>query len=124
MPGGWRLAVDAEYVDDQLFFEEFGEVAEDYNRDKTVATLTLQRNWEKLNLVGFARYIKDLEEDNDTTLQRLPEVSLGLSRYRLGETPLYLGFDSYATRFERDEGEEGERLAMRPALTASMKQGS
>jgi LPS-assembly protein len=124
LPGNWRLMADIEYTDNKLFFEEFGEVAEDYNRDKTVSTLMLGRNWQKLNLVGHARYIKDLETDNDATLQRLPELSLGLARYRLGDTPFYAGLESYATRFSRDEGEDGERLYLKPSLSAVFTPGS
>jgi LPS-assembly protein len=124
LPAGWRMNADVEYADDQLFFDEFGKTAEEYNRDKTVSTLMLQRNWQKLNLVSYARYIKDLENDNDATLQRLPELGLGLARYRLGDTPLYLGLESYATRFTRDEGEDGERLYLKPSLAAVFTPGS
>jgi LPS-assembly protein len=124
LPGGWRLNADAEYVDDQLFFDEFGKTAEEYNRDKTVSTVMLQRNWQKLNLVGHVRYIKDLENGNDTTLQRLPEIGLGLASYRLGDTPFYLGLESYATRFTRDQGEDGERLYLKPSLSAVFTPGA
>jgi LPS-assembly protein len=124
LAGDWRLMADIEYTDEKLFFEEFGEVAADYNRDKTVSTLMLSRNWQKLNLVGHARYIKDLESNNDTTLQRLPELGLGLPRYRLGDTPIYAGLESYATRFWSEEGEDGERLYLIPSLSASFKPGS
>jgi LPS-assembly protein len=124
LPGGWRLTADVEYTDDKLFFEEFGETAAEYNRDKTVSTLMLQRNWQKLNLVGYGRYVKDLEVDNFDSLQRLPEIGLGLARYRLGDTPLYVGLESYATHFSRDDGEDGERLFLKPSLSAVFKPGS
>ncbi len=124
LPGQWRLMADIEYTEDKLFFEEFGETAEEYSQDKTVSTLMLMRNWQKLNLVGYARYIKDLETNNNRTLQRLPEVGLNLSRSRLGDTPFYAGLESYATRFSRDEGEDGERLFLRPSLAAVFKPGS
>ncbi len=123
-PGGWSFLADVEYTDEKLFFEEFGELAADYNRDKTVSTLMLRRNWKKLNVNGFARYIKDLELDNDATLQTLPELGLGLPRYRLGDTAFYAGLESYATRFWRDKGERGERLYLRPSLSAVFKPGS
>jgi LPS-assembly protein len=84
----------------------------------------LRKNWQKLNLVGYARYIKDLETDNADTIQHLPELSLGLPRYRLGDTPVYAGLESYATRFWRDEGDDGERLYLRPSLSAVFKPGS
>jgi len=124
LAGGWRLMADAEYADDQLFFEEFGESSADYNRDKTVSTIMLQRNWQKLNLVGYSRYIKDLEGDTDETLQRLPELGFSVARYRLGNTPLYAGLESYATHFYRKQGEDGERLFLKPSVSAVFKPGS
>lgn len=124
LPADWRFLADIEYTNDQLFFEEFGESADQYNRDETVSTVMLQRSWQKLNLVGYARYLQDLDNSNDDTLQRLPEVGVGLARYRLGDAPLYVGLESYATRFSRREGEEGERLFLRPSLAATFKPGS
>jgi LPS-assembly protein len=124
LPAGWRLNADAEYADDQQFFDEFGKTAGEYNRDKTVSTVMVQRNWQKLNLVGYGRYIKDLENDNDQTVQRLPELGLELVRYRLGATPLYLELESYATRFVSDEADDGERLYVKPALEAVFTPGS
>lgn len=124
LPYDWHLTADVEYASEKRFFEEFGEVAEDYNRDKTVSTLMLRRNWQKLNLVGHARYIKDLEADSDGALQRLPELGLGLARYRLGDTPFYAGIESYATRFWQREGEDGDRLYLKPSLSAVFTPGS
>ncbi|MCW9078704.1 MAG: putative LPS assembly protein LptD, partial [Gammaproteobacteria bacterium] len=68
LPGGWTLTSDVEYTNKQEFFDEFGESADQYNRDLTVSTVILQRNWEKLNLLGYGRYLKSLEEDNDRSL--------------------------------------------------------
>ncbi|RLB62628.1 MAG: hypothetical protein DRH08_12170, partial [Deltaproteobacteria bacterium] len=124
LPDHWRLTADIEYTDKKRFFEDFGETAEDYNRDKTVSTLMVQRNWQKLNLVSHVRYIKDLENNNDESLQRLPEVGLALTRYRLGDTPFYAGLESYATSFQRDEGGDGERLYLKPSLSAVFTPGS
>ena len=124
LPGGVRLTVDAEYVDDVLFFDDFGEVADDYNQDKTLATLILQRNWNKLNLAGHLRYLEDLESDNDLTLQKLPELSVVVPRYRVGTTPLYLGLESYATRFSSEDAPDGERFSLRPSVSAVFTPGS
>ncbi len=124
LPGSWSLSADVEYTDDKLFFEEFGEIADDYNRDKTVSTVMLSRHWQKLNLVGHARYIKDLNDDSESTLQRLPELGLGLPRYRINDSPFYFGLESYATSFWREKGEDGERLYLRPSVSATFKPGS
>jgi len=124
LPGGVHLTADVHYADDRQFFQDFGEVAEDYNREKTLATVIAQRNWEKFNLAGHVRYLKDLETDNDNTLQKLPELSAAVPRYRLGSTPLYLGFESYATRFYSKAAEDGERLYLRPTVGAVFKPGT
>jgi len=124
LPGSVRLTADVEYVNRIEFFEDFGEAAEEYTRDHTVSTVMLQRNWEKLNLTGYARYIKDLEEDNDTTLQTLPELGLTVPRYLLGEGPLYTRTELLATNFSRREGEEGRRVYLRQGVGMTLKPGS
>ena len=124
LPGKVRLAADVEYVDRLEFFEDFGESADEYNRDHTVSTLLVQRNWEKLNLTGHARYIKDLEEDNDDTLQRLPELGIDVPLFQLDTVPLYTRTELRATNFERDAGEEGQRLYLRQGLGTVLKPGS
>ncbi|HKL25382.1 MAG TPA: LPS assembly protein LptD [Desulfuromonadales bacterium] len=124
LPGKVRLTADIEYVDDRLLFEDFGEAAEDYNREQTLATVIAQRNWGKFNLAGHLRYLKDLESDNDLTLQRLPELSATASRYRLWRTPLFFSFESFATRFRSDEAAEGERYSLRPSLGMVLNPGS
>jgi LPS-assembly protein len=124
LPGSIRLSADVEYVNRREFFEDFGEAPEEYNQDHTVSTVMLQRNWEKLNLTSYARYIKDLENDNDTTLQILPEFGLTVPQYRLDGGPLYTRTELLATNFSRDEGDEGQRLFLRQGLGMVLKPGS
>lgn len=123
LPGRVWLSVDAEYVEEQLFFENFGKVADEYNQDKTVTQAWLQRNWRTLNTVLRGRYVRDIENPKANPLQRLPELAVTLAPLRLGESPLYVGVDSSLTRFERDRGLEGERLFLRPALAAAFRVG-
>jgi LPS-assembly protein len=123
-PEKWRLTADVEYVEDKLFFEEFSDTAAEYSRDKTVSTIMLQRNWQRLNVVSYARYIQDLENDNFETVQRVPEVGLNLIRYRLGGTPIYVGVESYATHFWNEHGTDVDRLFLKPSLSAVITPGS
>jgi LPS-assembly protein len=124
LPGSIRLSADVEYVNRLEFFEDFGEAPEEYNQDHTVSTVMLQRNWDKLNLTGYARYIKDLENDNATTLQVLPEFGLTVPQYRLDSGPLYTRTELLATNFSRDEGDEGQRLYLRQGVGMVLKPGS
>ena len=121
LPGEVKLMADVEYVDDKDFFEDFGQEAADYNKSALISTIYAQRNWEKLNLIGQVKYIKDLEASNDLTLQRLPEVRLSLIRQRFKETPLFYGFDTSANYFWREEGNQGERVVLRPYLATVLK---
>lgn len=123
LPGRVRLAADVDYVEDIEFFEDFGNVAEEYARDHTVSTITLQRNWENLNLTILSEYIRDLENNNDYTLQRLPEVSLSMSRRRLGKSFLFLRMENLLTNFTRKEGVDGLRYYFNPELSAPFKPG-
>jgi LPS-assembly protein len=123
LPGEIRLAADVEYVSSRDYFEDFGEVAEEYNKDKAQSVVSASRNWEKLNLTGQVKYTKDLQQSNDLTLQRLPEVDLAAVRRRLGETPIFFRFDGASTYFWREEGIKGERLNLRPAVSALLQPG-
>lgn len=117
LPGQVRLSADVEYVNNRDYFAEFGEVAEEYNKDKTESVVAASRSWNKTSLTGQLKYLKDLTQNNDQTLQRLPELRLTSVRQRLGESSFYAGFDSSATYFWRRKGNTGERLNLRPTLS-------
>ncbi|NLC71062.1 MAG: LPS-assembly protein LptD [Desulfuromonadaceae bacterium] len=123
LPGRVRLVADVEYVDEKDFFEDFGQEAEEYNRETVESVIFAQRNWEKLNLGAQMKYIKDLRQSTDDIVQRLPEARFSLIRKRFGETPLFYGFDSSYNHFWRREGETGDRMLLRPYLAAVLKPG-
>lgn len=127
LPGGFRLTADVDYVEDIEYFEDFGDIAEEYTRDQAVSTLMLQRNWEHLNLTVLAQYIRDLDDDridNDTIPQRLPEIDLSVPLRRLGHSPFYVRADSVLTNFVREEGVDGQRVYVNPELKAVFRPGS
>ncbi|MBN1140733.1 MAG: LPS-assembly protein LptD [Deltaproteobacteria bacterium] len=123
LPGKVRLVADVEYVDEKDFFEDFGEEAEEYNRETVQSVVFAQRNWEKLNLGTQVKYIKDLEKSSDGIVQRLPEARLSLVRKRLWSTPFFFGFGTSYNHFWRDEGADGDRLLLRPFLAAVFQPG-
>lgn len=126
LAGGVRFSADVEYVSDREYFEDFGEIAEEYDKDEVESTIALSRRWGNLSLTGQILYTKDLEldADNDKTLQRLPEIELDYNRTRLGRSPFYFSFDSTSTYFWRREGLKGSRVDMRPALSAFFQPGN
>jgi LPS-assembly protein len=121
LPGEVKLMADIEYVNDDDYFSDFGQEAEAYNKSTTTSTIYAQKNWQKLNLAGQMKYIRDLDDDNDYTLQRLPELRLSLIRKKFRDTPVFYGFDTTATHFWRAEGNNGKRAALRPYLATVLK---
>ncbi len=121
IPGGVRMVADAVYVNDDQYFEDFGEVAEEYNKDKVQSIFSLSRNWGRANLVGQLKYTKDLEFDDPTTLQLLPRINFDYNRQRIARTPFYYAFASEYSNFWRDQGLRGQRLSFRPSLSASFQ---
>ncbi|MEA3545555.1 MAG: LPS assembly protein LptD, partial [Thermodesulfobacteriota bacterium] len=121
LPGGVRVVVDAEYVNDDEYFKDFGAVAEEYNKDKVQSVLSLSKSWGKYNLVGQLKYTKDLEVDDPETLQLLPRITFDAVRQRIGESIFYYALETEYSNFWRREGLRGERLMARPTLTASIQ---
>jgi LPS-assembly protein len=124
LPGGVKLTANVDYVEDIEYFEDFGNAAEEYTRDHAVSSIMLQRNWDHLNLTVLNEYIRDLEDGNEVTLQRLPEVNLSLLLHRLGDSWFYLRAENSLTNFVRKEGVDGLRDYFNPELMAAFKPGS
>lgn len=124
LPGDARLTADVEWVSDRDYFEDFGEVASQYNREEAQSIVAVSRQWgRRYNLTGQAKYIKDLEGETDTTLQKLPEIAFAALRQPIGETPVFFALDASATNFWREEGVRGQRLNVRPELSAIFHPG-
>lgn len=123
LPGQVRLSADIDFVSNREFFSDFGEAAGEYNKDKAESVIAASRNWGKNNLVGQVKYTKDLEQSNDETLQRLPELQFAMLKRRLWGSPFYFDLDTSAVHLWRKEGLKGSRLSMRPALTGVFRLG-
>ncbi len=128
LPGAWTLSADVEYVSNRDYFDEFGTIAEEYTKDQSESVVYLSHAWENNIFAAELDYTQDLEFDDDTTLQRLPELRFDALRRRLGESPFFFGVGSTYTYFWREEevvtGDwetsriKGQRLNVRPYLSA------
>ncbi len=121
LPGNVRLSADVEYVSSRDYFEDFGNVAGEYNKDQTKSIVYLSRAWGKTNATAQFQYIQVVESNDKTVLQRLPEMRVDVIRQRLGQTPFYLQLDTSSTYFWRLEGLKGERLELRPVVAAAFR---
>ncbi|MEZ4484899.1 MAG: LPS assembly protein LptD [Syntrophotaleaceae bacterium] len=123
LPGQVRLMADVDFVSNREFFSDFGEAAGEYNKDKVESVVAASRHWGKNNLAGQVKYTKDLQQSNDTTLQRLPELRFAMLQRRLWDSPFYFNLDTSAVHLWREEGLKGARLSMRPAVAGVFRLG-
>ncbi len=121
LPGGVRMVADGLYINDDEYFSDFGEVAGEYNRTEVKSIFSLSKNWGKYSLIGRLEYIKDLESDDDTTLQKLPSISFDASRQRIGKSVFYYALNTDYTNFWSQEGLKGNRLIVRPTLSTNFQ---
>lgn len=121
LPGGVRMVADAEYVNDDQYFKDFGTVAEEYNKDSVESLFYLSKNWGKYSLAGQLKYTKNLQVDESTTLQYLPRITFDAARQKVGSTPFYYALETEYTNFWRQEGLRGERFMATPVLAASVQ---
>lgn len=112
---------DISLATDRAFYRDFGEASGDYNRQLLDSSLSATVAGERTALVGELRYITDLEvPDNGTTLQKLPQLTLTHLQQRLWRLPLYATVDAGYTNFQRDSGQEGGRIVIRPTLSSNL----
>ena len=123
LPGKIRSVAAVEYVDDEDYFSRFGEVAGEYNKDKTESKVFLSRAWGNRNLTAQLKHLNNLDRDTDRTLQRLPQIHFSSLLQRVGESSLFARLDTTYDHFYRDEGQSGQRLLLRPALSAPFQAG-
>ena len=95
------------------FHDLFGREIDDYNDPIRTNRLNLNKKWPYYSLnaeaLWYDNVISRRWEDTDTTLQRLPFITLNSSRQPLGETPLYWSVDTEYTHFYRQDGTRGHR---------------
>ncbi len=111
-----RLVADAEYVNGTGYFSDYGEIAPEYNKQKVISSLFVNRRWSKASLTAQYKSIKDLEADDPQPWQSAPLLDYSIAPWRIGKTPLYLGLESSYVNFRRDQGASGQRLMLRPTL--------
>jgi LPS-assembly protein len=118
------------------FLDTFGRDIDDYDDTVRPNRLNFARTWGSysLNLEGrwndnvLARqeYTDDemrQKYTDDETLQRLPALTLDVSRHRLLESPLYLTAANEAAHLYEPDGDKGYRLDLYPRLLWPFKLG-
>ncbi|RIL01932.1 MAG: hypothetical protein DCC75_13445, partial [Proteobacteria bacterium] len=120
----YSLISDIHYVSDDLFQREIqdDDILEREARYATSQVLAQVGLGEYMSATAMAKYNQSIETDDDTTLQRLPELTLqGTRSFRpFGFNPYGLKLVSRgnvtATNFTRDEGFDGWRTNYNPSI--------
>jgi LPS-assembly protein len=108
---------------DRQYFKDYGVTYAAQASEQAYSFVSLTKDWERFSLFGEARYTVDLTQDDKTTLQYLPGVTLAGMRQRILQSPLYYSFSSSYGYFWRQEGVTGQVLDLYPRLTLPLKWG-
>lgn len=112
------FSTNIELTLDRQFYQDFGEATGEYNRQYLESSAFITKHWERYALTTELRYTEDLYADNNkATLQELPIITLTGLKQQVADTPLYLSLDSNFTNFYRQNGLQGQRIALHPMLS-------
>lgn len=124
LAGGVRLKADIHMVSDDEYFIDFGRDALMRSRESLESTVSLTKQWAAYSLVAELRYFDNLLlADDDTVLQRLPEVSFRSPSRDISGTPLRFSLDSAYVNFHRRKGLRGDRIDLNPRLSLPLRPG-
>ncbi|MFH2011491.1 MAG: LPS assembly protein LptD [Pseudomonadota bacterium] len=107
---------DITHVSDRDFFKDFGNIAGERSKEKLESTVFATKLWEKFSLNAEAKYIEDLEKEDNTTLQTLPRIDFTAIKQSIFGSPLFYSLTSAMDNFWREEGEKGQRIDIYPRL--------
>lgn len=108
------------YVSDNLYYRTYGELVEERSQDYLESYVSFTKNWSGFSLLTQFKYFEDLRGQQDTTLQKLPEITLTGLRQPIGRSPFYFSLSSSAVNFYRETGDKGERIDMSPRLSMNI----
>lgn len=94
-----RLNLSA--ISDRDYFVDYSDNSDLYTSQWLESKGSLLKNWQRYSLLTEFRHFKNLFIDEETTLQKLPEITFNAHRQKMGKTPLYFKVESKATHFWR-----------------------
>jgi LPS-assembly protein len=127
LPLGIRAFADSLAVSDDLYLREIRTYSFDPQYERTLSTsrfssstVGLYESWEKATLIADAIYYQDFIQEDDLTLQRLPQVDL-FAADRYFDRHLKLAMDGEFVDFWRRKGFDGPRLDLAPTATVPFR---
>lgn len=111
------------YLSEPIFYKRFSTLTEERIQRGIESNILLSQSWQTSRLYLLGQYRQDLTQSNAGTLQKFPELGYVLTNYRIGELPLYVGFESTAINFWRKTGTKGQRLNVYPQVSSTLNLG-
>jgi LPS-assembly protein len=118
------LKWDINYVSDNQYTRDF---EEDLPKEARIDSRSLRllrsvlfggKNWDRYSLLMSTAFYDDLtKEDNDETLQRLPQISFFAHPQSLWKTPLFFDLTSSYNNFWRESGVNAQRWDFFPTIS-------
>jgi len=121
---GFKLKVDMNAVSDDEYFVDFSKISKEKSLESLESTISINKNWDKYSLTVQTRlYDNLLIEDDDPVLQKIPEIIFKGSSQRILDSKFFFAFSSTFVNYERNDGEEGQRLDLRPRISLPLNPG-
>lgn len=126
----YSAQLDLSAISDRDYFVDYSDNSDLYTSQWLESKGSLLKNWQGYSMLTEFRYLKNLLVDEETTLQKLPEITFSAHRQKMGKTPLYFQLESKATHFWRDEDNpaaglySGQRLDVRPSISYPLNPGN
>ena len=141
---GFYLRTDIKKVSDNWYFRDFSDYnyyldnySEEGGRrfskvsflgDNSLASLDstarLVKDWSLFNLTALAQYTDNFASyDNDSTLQKYPEITFTGVKQPVFDTPLNFELDSSFNNYQRTSGDHGQLYDVHPTFSLPLNFG-
>ena len=128
LPDGFYLKGDLNYVSDRFYPRDFENDLPERTKidarslNELRSVLFGGKNWDQFSLLVNAEAFNNLtQENNNQTLQKLPQVSFYAYPRSLFKTPFFYDLASSYTHFWREHGLSGHRTDFLPEITYPMR---
>lgn len=126
LPGNVQALADINLVSDDTYLEDFAESINTKTSSYLESRVSFLKDWYGVSLLLDASWfqdLKDMDNSDRATVQRLPRFTTYVRPAFLFGTPVAFEMNSSVTNFYRDEGVRALRLNVAPRLTANIAPG-
>lgn len=108
------------YISDNQYYRTYGDIVEERSLNTLESYASFTKNWQGYSIVSQFKYFKDLTDNQEATLQRLPEILFTGLRQPIDSSPFYLSINASAVNLYRETGEKGQRIDLNPRFSTNI----